>query len=126
MINVTQIYRIIQTQGGIFMKKYLSYLITNIILLYGVPFIISLTPLSSLTNMFALILGIFFIAICALLYGRKYGFSILLPIISIIVFLPFAIVCSYSPLRIFCCIGFYFIACIIGNLLGLMFRKTTK
>ena len=106
------------------MKKYVPYIIINIILFCLIPFIISKIKLiSGITNMISLMFIMFLIAVLSMSFGRKYGFSLILPLISFVIFLPTAFVQSYAPTRTFFYAIVYIVACITGNLLGLMFRK---
>lgn len=106
------------------MKKYTSYIIGNVILFYLIPFIISKIKLiSGLTNMISLMFIMFLLAILSMSFGKRHGFSILLPLISFIAFLPSAFIQAYTIPRIVYCAIVYTVACIIGNLLGMMFRK---
>lgn len=106
------------------MKKYIPYIVVNIILFCLIPFIISKIKLiSGITKMVSLMFIMFLLAVSSMSFGRRYGFSLLLPLISFIVFLPSALVQSYAPTRMLFYAIVYAIACIIGNLLGLMFRK---
>ena len=106
------------------MKKYIPHIICCIIIFYLIPLLVSSIPIiAGLPEMFSLIINMVLLLIVSLLFGRKRGFKLLLPIVSIIVFIPSGLLFNYAPARIIFTSIMYFITTLIGNLVGLMFRK---
>ncbi len=106
------------------MKKYIPHIIWCIIIFYLIPVLVGIIPvIAGLPEMFSLLINMVLLLIAALLFGRKHGFKLLLPIISIIVFIPAGLLFNYSPARIIFTSIMYLITSLIGSLVGLMFRK---
>ena len=106
------------------MKKYISHIIWCIIIFYLIPLFVGIIPvIAGLPEMFSLLINMILLLICSLFFGRKHGFKLLLPIVSIIVFIPSGLLFNYAPARIIFTSIMYLITTIIGNLVGLMFRK---
>lgn len=106
------------------MKKYIPHIIWCIIIFYLIPVFVGIIPvIAGLPEMFSLIINMVLLLIASLLFGRKRGFKLLLPIVSIIVFIPSGLIFKYSPARIIFTSIMYLVTTLIGNLVGLMFRK---
>ncbi|MBQ6860213.1 MAG: hypothetical protein IJO08_01040 [Clostridia bacterium] len=106
------------------MKKYIPHIIWCIIIFYLVPVFVGITPvIAGLPEMFSLLINMVLLFIGCIFFGRKRGFKLLLPIISILVFIPSGFIFEYAPLRIGFASVMYLIASIFGNITGLMFRK---
>ena len=100
------------------MKKYLPFAIECIFLFYLMPLIISFIPIiSGINEMMSLVINIFLLTIFALFCGRKNRFSILLPLITAVIFLPAGL------MRVGIFAGIYAVVALVGELLGLMFKK---
>lgn len=105
------------------MKKFVPYIITLAIIFYILPFILSITPIiKGILEMATLIITMFILTIVALIYGCKHGFSFMFLLLALALFLPYGLV-FYSPARIIFSLIIYGITILIGNSLGLMFRK---
>ncbi len=106
------------------MKKFIVFIIECIILFLGLPIMLSKTPLiSNLSSLLSVVINVFLLIIFALFFGKKKGFSILLPLIAIIISSLSGLFLSYSVLRIAFTAGVYLIVTLVGEILGLMFRK---
>lgn len=106
------------------MKKYLPFAIECIFLFYLMPLIISFIPIiSGINEMMSLVIIIFLLTIFALFCGRKNRFSILLPLITAVIFIPAGLILGYSPMRVGIFAGIYAVVALVGELLGLMFKK---
>ncbi|MBQ8299985.1 MAG: hypothetical protein IJX99_09090 [Clostridia bacterium] len=106
------------------MKKYLPFAIECIFLFYLMPLIISFIPIiSGINEMTSLVINIFLLTIFALFCGRKHRFSLLIPLIAALLFIPAGFILSYSPMRVSVFAGIYAVVALIGELLGLMFKK---
>ncbi len=106
------------------MKKYIPHIIWCIIIFYLVPVFVGLTPvIAGLPEMFSVLINMVLLFIGCIFFGRKNGFKLLLPIISILVFIPSGFIFEYAPARIIFASIMYLIASFFGNLTGLMFRK---
>ena len=95
------------------MKKLIPFLIVFLIIFYILPLIIK-------TSFILLALSPILIIITALIYGAKFGFNILLAVFCAILFIPSLLV---SGLISGIYLVAFFICAIIGNALGLIFRK---
>ena len=84
------------------MKRFTTYIVVFIILFYLLPFLISVTPIvSGIQHIAALIITMLSLTLTSLSFGRKHGFSLLLPIIAIVIFLPYAFLSYKTPRIIF-------------------------
>ena len=71
------------------MKKYIPHIIWCIIIFYLVPVLVGITPvIAGLPEMFSLLINMVLLLLGCLVFGKKFGFKLLLPIISILVFIP--------------------------------------
>lgn len=95
------------------MKKLIPFLIVFLIVFYILPLIIK-------TSIILLAVSPIFILITAFVYGVKFGFNILLATFCAILYIPFLIT---SGLISGVYLIAFFVCSIIGNLLGLLFRK---
>lgn len=106
------------------MKKFIPYIILYVLLFYLMPYLITAVPIiGGITKMMTIILATLVLAISGIVFGVKHRFSIFLPIIAILVFIPSAILHQYLVYRIVFYGAVYFVATLIGNLTGLMFKK---
>ena len=106
------------------MKKYIPHIIWCIIIFYLVPVLVGITPvIAGLPEMFSLLINMVLLLLGCLVFGKKFGFKLLLPIISILVFIPSGFIFEYAPARIVFTSIMYLIASLFGNITGLMFRK---
>lgn len=96
------------------MKKLLPFLIAFLLIFYVLPLIIK-TSVILLTAFPILIL------IVSLIYGAFYGFNIILSIICAVLFVP-AVLLTYGFLG-FVYVAVFFVVSLVGNLLGLIFKK---
>ena len=95
------------------MKKLIPFLIVFLFIFYILPLIIK-------TSFILLALSPILIIITALIYGAKFGFNILLAVFCAILFIPsFIIVGLHSVVLLVA----FFVCALIGNALGLIFRK---
>ena len=106
------------------MKKYITFTIEMIILIFLIPFIVSKTPIiSGITDMISLIFNMLLITIFAIFFGRKHRFSWLLPLITGILFLFYAYLNKFAIAKMVFYAILYMIATLVGNITGLMFKK---
>lgn len=106
------------------MKKYLPFAFQCIFLFYLMPLIISFIPIiSGINAMTSLVINIFFLTISALFCGKKHRFSLFVPLITAALFIPAGFIWGYSPMRVGVFSGIYAVVSLVGELLGLMFRK---
>lgn len=112
------------------MKKYLPYLLVILIMFYIMPFAMAEIPIISestnIVRMLTFILTVFLLIIVAMSYSRKNGFTMVLPLLSLLLFIPYGFLANFPPFRIFFYMIFYFFASIIGLSLGLLFKSKTK
>lgn len=95
------------------MKKLIPFLIVFLIIFYILPLIIK-------TSFILLAISPIFILITALIYGAKFGFNILLSILCAVLFIP-ALFTSGLISGVY--LIAFFVVSLIGNALGLIFRK---
>ena len=95
------------------MKKLIPFLLAFLFIFYILPLIIK-------TSVILLALSPLLILITALIYGIKFGFNILLAVFCAILFIP-ALITSGLISGVY--LVAFFICAIIGNALGLIFRK---
>ena len=95
------------------MKKLIPFLIVFLIIFYVLPFIIK-------TSFILLAISPLLVLITALIYGAKFGFNILLAVFCAILFIPALIV---NGLLFGVYLVAFFVCALIGNALGLIFRK---
>lgn len=106
------------------MKKFIPYIVFYILLFYLMPYLISMIPIvGGISEMATLILAILALVISGIVFGSKHRFSLMLPIIVAIVFIPSAILHGYLRSRILAYGIIYFVVTLIGNLTGLMFKR---
>lgn len=106
------------------MKKFLIYSIESTFLFLFLPILLSKTPLiSGLSGLLSVILNVFLLTLCALSFGKRKGFSLLLPLVTITIAGIAGWILQYSVLRIGFTAGIYAIVALVGEILGLMFRK---
>lgn len=109
------------------MKKFIPFSIGCFILFLILPLLLSNTPLiSNLSNLISVVLNIFLLTIFALIFGKRKGFSILLPLFAVTILGISGWILNYSILRIGFTAGIYLVVTFIGEVLGLMFRKKSK
>lgn len=73
--------------------------------------------------MVTLIFAVLLLAISGIKFGSKHKFSLFLPLIAVILFIPSAFLHNYRVSRIIFYSVIYFISILIGTLTGLMFKK---
>lgn len=95
------------------MKKLIPFLIVFLIIFYVLPLIIK-------TSFILLAVSPILILITALIYGTKFGFNILLAVLCAVLFIP-ALFTSGLISGIY--LVAFFVVTLIGNALGLIFRK---
>lgn len=95
------------------MKKLIPFLIIFLIIFYILPLIIK-------TSFILLALSPLLIIVTALIYGVKFGFNILLAVFGAILFIPSLLIVGFHSAVLLVA---FFICAIIGNALGLLFRK---
>ncbi len=106
------------------MKKYIPHIIWCIIIFYLVPVLVGITPvIAGLPEMFSMLINMILLFIGCIFFGRKCGFKLLLPIVSVIIFIPSGFLFKYATARIMFNSIMYLIASFFGNITGLMFRK---
>lgn len=109
------------------MKKYIPYIIADLIFFYLMPFAVASIPVISqsgnIVRMINFIITVFILTIASMIYGRNNGFTLILPLLSLILFVPYGFIANFPPARIFFYMIFYFIVTIIGIALGMMFKK---
>ncbi len=112
------------------MKKYIPYIIADLIFFYLMPFAVAAIPVISqsgnIVRMINFIITVFILTIVSMTYGRKNGFTMILPLMSLILFIPYGFIANFPPARIFFYMIFYFFVTIIGLALGMMFKKHVK
>ena len=106
------------------MKKFSIYAVECVFLFLFLPIILSKTPLiSGLSGLLSVVINVFLLAFFALSFGKRKGFSFLLPLVTISIAGLAGWILQYSVLRIGFTSGVYAIVALIGEILGLMFRK---
>ncbi len=106
------------------MKKFIPYIVFYILLFYLMPYLITMIPIvGGINKMATLILAILALVISGIIFGSKHRFSLFLPIIVAILFIPSALLHDYLIYRILFYGAIYFVATLIGNLTGLMFKR---
>ena len=106
------------------MKKFLSFSIECFVLFLILPIILSKTPIiANLSGLISVILNVFLLTIFALIFGKKKGFSFLLPFVTVTIAGISGWILKYNILRIGFISGIYLVVAIVGEILGLMFRK---
>lgn len=106
------------------MKKFSIYAIECTFLFLFLPIILSKVPLiSGLSGLLSVIINVFLLTLFALGFGKRKGFSILLPFVTITIAGIAGWILDYSVLRIGFISGVYGIVSIVGEILGLMFKK---
>jgi hypothetical protein len=95
------------------MKKLIPFLIVFLIIFYVFPAIIK-------TSAIVLAVSPILILITSLIYGAKHGFNILLSVFCALLFIPTLIL---NGLLFGVYLIAFFICSILGNALGLIFRK---
>lgn len=106
------------------MKKFISFTIECFILFLILPIVLSKTPLiANLSSLISVVINVFLLIIFALIFGKKKGFSILLPLFAVTISGISGWILRYSILRIGFTSGIYLVVTIVGEILGLMFRK---
>ena len=96
------------------MKKIIPFLIVFLIIFYILPLIINASEFILLAVSPILVL------ITALIYGAKFGFNIFLSLLCAALFIPALIV---NGLLFGVYLIAFFVCSLIGNALGLIFRK---
>ncbi len=106
------------------MKKFLIYSIECIFMFLFLPIVLSKTPLiSGLSGLISVIINVFLLTLFAMSFGKKKGFSLLLPMVTITLAGISGWILRYSILRIGFTAGVYAVVSIVGEILGLMFKK---
>lgn len=106
------------------MKKFLSFAIECFILFLVLPLVLSHTPvISKLTNLISVVINVFMLIIFSLIFGKRKGFSFLLPLVAVTIAGISGWILEYSIFRIGFISGIYFVVTFVGEILGLMFRK---
>ena len=106
------------------MKKFLIYSIECTFLFLFLPIILSKTPLiSGIAGLLSIIINVFLLTLFALSFGKRKGFSILLPFVTITIAGIAGWILGYTILRVGFTSGVYAVVSIVGEILGLMFRK---
>ena len=106
------------------MKKFLSFSIECFILFLILPIILSKTPvIANLSNLISVVFNVFFLIIFALIFGKRNGFSFLLPLFAVTISGISGWILKYNILRVGFVASVYFVVTLIGEILGLMFRK---
>lgn len=106
------------------MKKFIPFIIECIILFLILPIALSNTPvIANLSSLISVVLNVFLLIILALMYGKKKGFSVLLPLIAVSISALSGLLLKYSVLRIGFTAGIYLVVTLVGEILGLMFKK---
>lgn len=106
------------------MKKFLIYSIEATFTFLILPIILSKTPLiSGISELISVVINVFFLTIFALIFGKKEGFSILLPFVTITINGIAGWILGYTIFRIGFTSVVYATVSLIGETLGLMFRK---
>ena len=95
------------------MKKLIPFLIVFLIIFYILPLIIK-------TSFILLAISPILILITALIYGAKFGFNILLAVFCAVLFIP-ALFTGGLIYGIY--LIAFFICSLLGNAVGLIFRK---
>lgn len=95
------------------MKKLIPFLIVFLVIFYLLPFVIK-------SSIILLAVSPLLIIITSLIYGAKFGFNILLALFCAILFIPLLFLKSMTFVVYLIA---FFICTILGNLLGLIFRK---
>ena len=106
------------------MKKFLIYSIECTFLFLFLPIILSKVPLiSGLSGLLSVIINVFLLTLFAMSFGKRKGFSLLLPMVTITLAGISGWILGYSILRIGFTSGVYAVVSIVGEILGLMFKK---
>ena len=106
------------------MKKFSIYAIEATFLFLFLPIILSKVPLiSGLSGLLSVIINVFLLALFAMSFGKRKGFSLLLPLVTITIAGIAGWILQYSVLRIGFTSGVYAVVSLIGEILGLMFKK---
>lgn len=106
------------------MKKFLLYSIEATFLFLFLPIILSKVPLiSGLSGLLSVIINVFLLTLFAMSFGKRKGFSLLLPMVTITLAGISGWILGYSILRIGFTSGVYAVVSIVGEILGLMFKK---
>ena len=106
------------------MKKFLIYSMECTFLFLFLPIILSKVPLiSGLSGLISVIINVFLLTLFALIFGKRKRFSLLLPMVTITIAGIAGWILDYSILRIGFTAGVYAIVALVGEILGLMFRK---
>lgn len=106
------------------MKKFLIYSIECTFLFLFLPIILSKVPLiSGLSGLLSIIINVFLLTLFALSFGKRKGFSLLLPLVTITIAGIAGWILKYSILRIGFTSGVYAAVGLVGEILGLMFKK---
>ena len=106
------------------MKKFLIYSIECTFLFLFLPIILSKVPLiSGLSGLLSVIINVFLLTLFALSFGKRKGFSLLLPLVTITIAGIAGWILDYSVLRIGFTSGVYAVVGLVGEILGLMFKK---
>ena len=95
------------------MKKLIPFLLVFLFIFYILPLIIK-------SSFILLAVSPILILITALIYGAKFGFNILLAIFCAILFIPTLLT---TGLITFVYLIVFFVVSLLGNALGLIFRK---
>lgn len=96
------------------MKKILPFLIAFLLIFYVLPFIIK-------TSFILLAMLPILVLIVSLIYGALHGFNFLLSLLCAVLFIPMLFI-EFGLIGFVYVVAF-FIVSLIGNLLGLIFRK---
>ena len=106
------------------MKKFSIYAIECTFLFLFLPLILSKTPLiSGISGLISVVINVFLLAFFSLSFGKRKGFSLLLPMVTITIAGIAGWILKYSVLRIGFTAGVYAVVALVGEILGLMFRK---
>lgn len=106
------------------MKKFIPFSIECFILFLLLPIILSKTPvIANLSSLISVVLNVFMLIIFAIIFGKQKGFSFLLPLFAVTIAGISGWILKYSILRIGFISALYFVVSLVGELLGLMFRK---
>ena len=106
------------------MKKFTSFAIECFILFLVLPIVLSKTPvIANLSNLISVVLNVFLLIIFALIFGKRKGFSFILPFVAVSIAGISGCFLKYNILRIGFICAVYFVVTLVGEILGLMFRK---
>ena len=106
------------------MKKFIPFSIECFLLFLILPVVLANTPvIAKLSSLISVVLNVFLLIIFALIFGKRKGFSILLPLFAVTISGISGWILKYSIFRIGFTAGIYLVVTLIGEILGLMFRK---